>query len=38
LKLFLPIQKVHIYLPVFAEVVWANPSNGHFRIGLRILQ
>jgi len=38
LKLFLPIKKVHTYLPVFAEVMWANRSNGHFRMGLRILQ
>jgi len=38
LKLFLPIKKVHTHLPVFAEVVRANRSNGHFRIGLRILQ
>ncbi|MDH7500191.1 MAG: PilZ domain-containing protein [candidate division NC10 bacterium] len=38
LKLFLPVKKVHTKPPVFAEVVWATRSNGHFRVGLRILQ
>jgi hypothetical protein len=38
LKVFLPIQKVGINLPVFAEVVWSARSNGHFRMGLRVLQ
>ena len=37
-KVFLPVQKVHVSLPVFAEVVWSEPSNGSFRVGLRILQ
>jgi hypothetical protein len=37
-KLFLPVKKVHTKLPVLAEVVWRSRSDGHFRIGLRILQ
>jgi len=37
-KVFLPVQKVRTSLPVFAEVVWSEPSNGSFRVGLRILQ
>ncbi len=38
IKVFLPVQKVRTSLPVFAEVVWSEPSNGSFRVGLRILQ
>ncbi len=37
-KVVLPVQKVRTGLPVFAEVVWSEPSNGSFRVGLRILQ
>jgi hypothetical protein len=37
-KVFLPVQKVRTSLPVFAEVIWSEPSNGSFRMGLRILQ
>jgi hypothetical protein len=37
LKVFLPVRKVDTYLPIFAEVVWSQRSNGHFRIGLRVL-
>jgi len=37
-KVFLPVVEVRTSLPVFAEVVWSEPSNGSFRMGLRILQ
>ena len=34
-KLFLPVKKVRIHLPVFAEVVWSVRANCRFRMGLR---
>ena len=38
IKLFLPASKVDTPLPVFAEVMWAHPSEDRFRAGLRFLQ
>ena len=38
IKLFLPASKVDTPLPVFAEVMWAQPSEDRFRAGLRFLQ
>ena len=38
IKLFLPASKVDTPLPVFAQVMWARPSENRFRAGLRFLQ
>ena len=37
LKLLLPDNCMHSKCPLFAEVVWMKPSNGYFRIGLKLL-
>ncbi len=37
-KLFIPASTVRTTVPVFSEVIWARPTNGDFRTGLRFLQ
>jgi len=38
IKLFIPASTVGTTVPVFSEVMWARPTNDHFRTGLRFLQ
>src|SRR5512144_2147906 len=37
LKLFFPVEVGNASLPVYTEVVWAKPTDGEFRAGLRFL-
>jgi hypothetical protein len=37
LKFFLPMRKLKVTIPVFAQVMWSMPANDHFRVGLRFL-
>jgi hypothetical protein len=37
LKFFLPMRKLEVTIPVFAQVMWSMPANDHFRVGLRFL-
>jgi hypothetical protein len=38
IKLLLPVGNVRATLPVFAEVMWSRPANGHYyRAGARFL-
>lgn len=37
IKLYLPVEKAKTALPIFAEVIWAQPANERVRAGLRFL-
>lgn len=37
IKLYLSVEKAKTALPVFAEVIWAQPVNERIRAGLRFL-
>lgn len=38
LRVLLPVKKAGTHLPVFAEVMWSERSNGNYRMGLRFLK
>jgi hypothetical protein len=38
IKLLIPASTARTSVPVFSEVIWARPTNDHFRTGLRFLQ
>jgi hypothetical protein len=38
IKLLIPAYTARTSVPVFSEVIWARPTNDHFRTGLRFLQ
>jgi len=38
LKISLPMPRINISIPVFAEVMWVKPKEDHFRAWLRFLQ
>ncbi len=37
LKLYLPVNRVNITLPVYAKVVWSKQADNNFRAGLMVL-
>jgi len=37
LKCYLPLRETEATIPVFAQVIWVKPADGHFRAGFRFL-